>query len=114
MPRNLEQRYQIPIWCWYFLGIQKILFPIDITSSNGSEICRNILRGAISEAFGGQYRYQWLILNTQRDSGSSVSARVSSGRRPLGERGGGGAGLPGWVCAPNCGATRGGGVKGVS
>ena len=39
-------------------------FPIDITSTNGSETCRNISPGAISEAFGGQYRCQWLMLNT--------------------------------------------------
>ena len=54
----------IPIWCWYFLGIPNFLFEIDITGTNGSETCRNISPGAISEAFGGQDRYQWLILNT--------------------------------------------------
>ena len=32
IPRNLGQKYQIPIWFWYFLGIPNFWLPIDITN----------------------------------------------------------------------------------
>ena len=32
IPRNVGQKYQIPIWYWYFLGIPNFWLPIDITS----------------------------------------------------------------------------------
>ena len=31
IPRHLEQKYQIPIWYWYFLGIPNFYLSIDIT-----------------------------------------------------------------------------------
>ena len=35
IPRNLGQKYQIPISYWYFLGIPNSWFPIDIITSDG-------------------------------------------------------------------------------
>ena len=56
MPRNFGQKYQIPIWYWYFLGMPNFWFPIDITTLDRREctdVCDRVQK-VQSSAVDGQ------------------------------------------------------------